>query len=296
MEEALEMDSHSDRSLDILRYLDHQLKGKELEAFLAHLEGCPECKAQLTEEQALSRLLQNSGPLYTASPALQARVAAVLGEADQAPVRLRSQNMMSRSWRSLVQWAPNWRLAVPVALALVVGLIFIPNAVQHVNAASYVSAAATAHRSYLEGSLPLEINSDSPEKVTAWFAGKLPFTFHLPSSQRDLNTPSIYRLIGARLVNYHGSRAALVTYKTVQKQPISLLVTSSKLAPVVGGDEVHDGSLTFHYHTNQGFKVITWTARGLAYALVSDVSGSPRESCLVCHQSMADHDTFKAGS
>jgi anti-sigma factor RsiW len=289
-EEALEMDSHSDRSVDILRYLDNQLEGEKLVAFLAHLEGCQECKAQLEEEKALSGLLRNSGPLYTAPAALQARVAAVL---DQAPARRRTSESF---WRSLIPWAPDWRLAIATALVIVAGLIFIPDAVQHVNAASYVSAAATAHRSYLDGSLPLEIQSDSPKVVTAWFSGKLPFTIHLPSPQGDLNAPSVYRLAGARLVSYRGSNAALVTYKTLQKQPISLLITSSNLAPVAGGDEVRDGSLTFHYHTNQGFKVITWTARGLAYALVSDVAGSARGSCLVCHQSMADHDAFKPGS
>jgi hypothetical protein len=79
----------------------------------------------------------------------------------------------------------------------------------------------------------------------------------------------------------------------VRNQPISLLVVSAKFATVAGGDEVHSGTLTFHYHTDDGFAVITWISGSNAYALVSDVTGSARGSCLVCHQSMADHDSFR---
>jgi hypothetical protein len=96
------------------------------------------------------------------------------------------------------------------------------------------------------------------------------------------------------LVNYRGNPAALVTYEK-ENQAISLLVASSSSAPVAGGDEVRFGALTFHYRTENGFKVITWSNHGLSYALVSNVSGSARESCLVCHQNMADHHTFKPG-
>jgi anti-sigma factor RsiW len=298
MEEAHEMDSCSHHSVDILRYLDDELSGKELEAFLVHLSTCQKCRERTEGERALSSLLRESRPLYTAPLELRARLSAVL---DHPPVRSRTSQWLGRflptlrrSWQGLAQLSPGWTVALPAMLVIIVGLIFLPDAVQHVRAASYVSAAAAAHRNYLAGNLPPEIRSDSPEVVTAWFSGRLPFNFRLPSSQRDLSGRPMYHLTGASLVNYRGSHAALVTYKTPQKDPISLLVTSSKLAAVAGGDEVRSGALTFHYQTDQGFKVITWTNEGLAYALVSDVSSSPRGSCLVCHQSMADRDAFKS--
>jgi anti-sigma factor RsiW len=294
------MDSCSDNNLDILRYLDNQLNSREMEAFCAHLRTCKECTVQMEAEQVLSRLLRDSAPLYTAPLALHARVSTVL---DHTPARSRvSQRFphhvlpaMRRAWRGLAHWAPSWSLALPALLVIVAGLIFIPGVTRQVSAASYVSAAAAAHRGYLDGNLPLEIQSESPEAVTAWFSGKLPFTFRLPSSQRDLTTRSIYTLTGARLVDYKGSEAAFVTYTSVQNQSVSLLLASAKFATVAGGDEVHSGNLTFHYHSDDGFKVITWVSGSIAYALVSDVSGSARGSCLVCHQSMADHDLFRAG-
>ncbi len=298
MEEAFKMDSCSHHNLNILRYLDHHLNNQELEAFFAHLKTCHKCRARMEEEQALSCVLRKARPLYAAPLALRVRVSAVL---NRPPARYRILQRLyarvlptMRSWRGMAQAAPGWALALPPVLAALLGLTLLPDAVQKVSAASYVSAAVKAHRNYLDGNLPPEIQSDSPDVVTAWFSDKLPFPFRLPSPQPDLGSGPSYRLIGARLVTYHNNHAALVSYQTVRKDAISLLVTSNKLAAVAGGDEVRSGALTFHYRTDSGFKVITWINAGLAYALVSDVAGSPRGSCLVCHQNMADHEAFKA--
>jgi mycothiol system anti-sigma-R factor len=294
------MDSCSDHSLDILRYLDTQLTGSELEAFSAHLKTCKECTVQMEAEQALSRVLRNSRPLYTAPVALRARISTVLNQAQaQSPIPQRfPRNVlpaMRDAWRGLAHWAPSWSLTLPALLVIVAGLIILPGVTRQVSAASYVSAAAAAHRGYLNGNLPMEIRSESPEVVTAWFSNKLPFTFSLPSSQRDPANRSIYTLTGGRLVNYKGSQAAFVSYTSARKQPVSLLVASAKFAAVAGGDEVHAGTLTFHYHSDDRFKVATWVSDGVAYALVSDVSGPSQGSCLVCHQNMADHNSFRTG-
>jgi hypothetical protein len=170
-------------------------------------------------------------------------------------------------------------------------LAFVPNAARQVRAADYVETAVTTHRSYLDGNLALGIRSDSPEQVTSWFTGKVPFQFRLPQSTPG-SIPT-YQLAGASLVSYRGSPAALVVYEK-HNERISLLVASSQSAVVAGGEEVRSGALTFHYRTDQGFKVVTWSNHGLTYALVSAVAGSARESCMVCHQSMADHQNFRS--
>jgi hypothetical protein len=141
--------------------------------------------------------------------------------------------------------------------------------------------------------LPLQLRSNSPEQVTAWFGGKVPFPFRLPKSQVTPDSLSAYNLTGASLVKYHGKPAALVTYQK-QEDKISLLVASSHSAVVAGGEGIRSGNLTFHYRTDQGFKVVTWGTHGLSYALVSSIGGSARESCMVCHQSMADRLNFSS--
>jgi hypothetical protein len=165
--------------------------------------------------------------------------------------------------------------------------------VQRSRADNYIEAAVAAHRSFLNGSLPLEVQSDLPSVVTAWFAGKVPFTFRLPSSAEESEHQQAYRLTGGRLVNYKGGYAALVAYQ-MQRQKISLLVSSSRSTVAAGGEEVPSGGIVFHYRKQASFNVITWSNHGLTYALVSSLAGSGRQSCLVCHQSMADGAHFSA--
>ena len=283
-------------SLKALRYLDDRLQGQELRDFRAHLEVCPNCRASVETERALSRLLHRSRPLYSAPPALRARVA-VLVEKHSGPI-LASENFYKRLLRSVgngfadpVRRVVRLRLLAATLAVTAMLLAFVPNAVRQLRAADYVETAVTTHRSYLDGNLALGIRSDSPEQVSSWFTGKVPFPFRLPQSTPG-SIPT-YQLAGASLVSYRGSPAALIIYEK-QKERISLLVASSQSAAVAGGDEVRSGALTFHYRTDQGFKVVTWSNHGLTYALVSAVAGSARESCMVCHQSMADHQNFRS--
>jgi hypothetical protein len=79
----------------------------------------------------------------------------------------------------------------------------------------------------------------------------------------------------------------------MKNERISLLVAPNKAAEAYGGEEIRSGGLTFHYHTKAGFNVITWSTHGLTYALVSELHTSARQSCLVCHQNMADKNEFR---
>jgi len=281
-----------DNGVNLLRYLDDQLSGQELETFCAHLQNCLTCKVRLEEERTLSTVLQRSRPLYRAPEELRSQVREILehpaasGAAGTCErlIRILQRPLLNR-WPHL----PGWGMWVPTLVVLTLCLIFAPGVVRRVHAANYVETAVSVHRSYLEGSLAPEIQSDSPTLVSAWFAGKVPFDFRLPAA-RDGNP--VYRLTGARLVGYRGHTVALVIYET-QREKISLLVASTESAAIAGGDAVRSGNLLFHYFSREKFKVITWSNHGLSYALVSSLSASARESCLVCHQNMADRDVYR---
>lgn len=289
-------DEYRDKTL---RYLDDDLHGQELAEFRSHLEACADCRTVLEAEQALSRLLHRSRPLYSAPVALRSRVSAAVmqhyaSQPTQVGIFLGAMHKLQRVLVDPVRRASSIRVMALVVLLLGFLFAFIPSVLRQVRAASYVETAVAMHRSYLDGNRPLTLRTGSPELVTTWFTDKVPFQFRLPNAQSARNGPLSYRLTGASLVNYGGNPAALVIYEK-EGQAISLLVASSKSAVVAGGDEVRFGTLTFHYRTDDGFKVVTWSNHGLSYALVSSVSGSARESCLVCHQNMADHHNFRSG-
>jgi anti-sigma factor RsiW len=289
------MSHYDESSTDILLYLDNALAGQRLEDFLAHLADCSICRERLQEEQALSALLHKTRPLYFAPQVLRARVTAAVTQQASAgsPISARSsktRTQKSTRWlRGVTRPVLGWKPLVAMTLVLTLGLVFIPGAVQRVRANDFVAAATEIHRNYLDGALPLQCRSRSPEVVTDWFAGKTPFHFQLPISQSVPEGKALYWLTGARLVSYKGNPAALVAYETPTEK-ISLLVASSKSVAVAGGEELRSGGLTFHYRSGADFEVITWTNHGLAYALVASLTGSPQHSCLVCHQNMADHN------
>jgi mycothiol system anti-sigma-R factor len=283
-------------SAKTLLYLDKALTGPELEEFRIHLNSCSNCREYVKAEEALSYLLHRSRPLYSAPDTLRSRVSAVADSHRTANGNFeRTHQRVFQEVKRLLSGNTN-RLpgfAAPALAALIIGLCLaiVPSVMRQARAADYVEAAVAHHRGYLNGTLEAGLRSTSPDLVTAWFAGKVPFDFRLPTPQAYPENKPTYQLTGARLVKYNGNHAALVTYESANDK-ISLLVASSKVAVVAGGDEVRFSSLIFHYRTNSGFKVITWSNHGLAYALVYSASEQARSSCLVCHQNMADNRSF----
>jgi mycothiol system anti-sigma-R factor len=289
----------SDFGANVELYLDKELNGRELEEFRSHLEECEICRSDLEAEEKLSDLLRRSRPLHYAPDALRDRVAQLMAvsvpSAGCTPPRLRKriQKVLTWPFRAIGHGAYRWPVLVAAILLIAAGLLPVPGILRKVSANSYIETAVATHRCSLNGELPLEIKSESPEAVTAWFAGKVPFDFRLPSSTQGPAHEQLYRLIGGRLVNYKGGYAALVSYQ-MQQQKISLLVSSSNSAVAAGGEEVPSGGIVFHYNKREGLTVITWSNHGLTYALVSSFPGSGRQSCMVCHQNMANGDYFSA--
>jgi hypothetical protein len=80
----------------------------------------------------------------------------------------------------------------------------------------------------------------------------------------------------------------------MRKRPISLVVTSASAAVPRGGERIVAKGITFHYDSIDGLKVITWTDRGLTYALVSDLEERGQRSCIVCHQGTKDQDFIES--
>jgi anti-sigma factor RsiW len=144
--------------------------------------------------------------------------------------------------------------------------------------------AADTHLRYTRGQLPLEVGSERPETVSRWFAGRVPFNLTLPDYPVGPGERKPYTLLGGRLVAFRDDYAAYVAYR-MDDRPISLLVTSARLALPAGGDTVPFGSLVFHQQSVNGLKTITWTDKGLTYSMAFDLSVNGAQSCGVCHGS-----------
>jgi anti-sigma factor RsiW len=282
-------------------YFDEELDSRERANFEAHLHTCKACSAIVDAERAFLETVRRPQPLYVASESLRARVEKVISE--MPPVAAAPPSLKHRIQKSLAQVstkraAPTirWSLA---AAAIVI--LMLPSAIwlitrqdnntqfSGLRPSNFALMAADNHLRHTRGQLPLEITTNGPERISEWFANKVRFSVKLPNYQEVSGQEKLYSLEGARLVGYEGDYAAYVAYQ-MRTRPISLVITSAAIAQPSGGEEIKARGLTFHYDAIQGLKVITWSDRGLTYALVSDLDERGQESCVVCHQGAKDQD------
>jgi anti-sigma factor RsiW len=262
-------------------YLDNELLGEERAAVETHLQECASCAAIFERELSFINAIRESGPLHVASPEFRARVQETLEGSKRAVSRPR--------------FASRRRLALAIAAALIVVLV-LPVVIWRTvsrsgqpTPSSFALMAADTHLRHARGQLPLEVETGTPQRISDWFANKVNFSVKLPNYQESSGQEKLYTLEGARLVGYKDDYAAYVAYRMKQR-PISLVITSDSVAKPSGGEAIVARGLTFHYNAIQGLKVITWSDRGLTYALVSDLEERGQQSCIVCHQGTRDQD------
>ena len=285
-------------------YLDDELEAQECGNITVHLADCASCRASFDSERRLLENVRGCGPLHVAPPDLRARVEELLNDrpmARFAPPELRER--IRRTVEHFSSRSPRLRFARPaiamaavLTVAVLVGLWQLERnyrlPVLH-GPSQFAMMAADTHQRHIRGQLPLELVSDVPEQISNWFAGKVPFTVKLPNYQESSGQEKTYQLEGARLVGYRNDYAAYVAYQ-MRTRPISLVVTSDKVAQPTDGEQIVAQGITFHYNSINGLKVLTWSDRGLTYALVSDLEERGQESCVVCHQGVKDKDFIES--
>jgi anti-sigma factor RsiW len=271
-------------------YLDDELRGNERANLEAHLPECETCAAIFARELNFLNTIRESGPLHVASPELRAKVEEILGEgktvsrvpvAEQGPSRRRSRF--------------SWLVAAAAGILVVLVPVLIWRIVRQIDTpavgapSSFAMMAADTHLRHMRGQLPLEMESGSPQEISNWFSNKVNFSVKLPNYQESSGQEKIYMLEGARLVGFQNDYAAYVAYR-MRERHISLVITSDSVAHPSGGEVIPSRGLTFHYNAIDGLKVITWSDRGLTYALVSDLEERGQQSCIVCHEGTKDRD------
>jgi anti-sigma factor RsiW len=285
-------------------YLDDELEASECREIEAHLSGCDSCRASFGSERRLLETVRGFGPLHVAPPALRERVEKLVD--NLPPARVAPPELRERISRALGNFnlrnsgVPHARLimalAAVVAIAIAIGLWQLNRKsleLRFNGPSEFAMMAADTHQRHMRGQLPLELVSDAPEKISSWFAGKVPFLLKLPNYQESSGQAKIYQLEGARLVGYKNDYAAYVAYQ-MRTRPISLVVTSERVAQPTDGEQIVAKGITFHYNSINGWKVLTWSDRGLTYALVSDLEERGQQSCLVCHQGVKDRDFIES--
>jgi anti-sigma factor RsiW len=194
-----------------------------------------------------------------------------------------------RRW-PVVRW-----LVPALALVVIAGILTSRprTSLALLSSADFAEFAVRTHQQHAQGSLPLDVRSDSQQTVNEWFQQKLPFSLALPASIASPDEARPNHLEGARLVQIGSETAAFIAYRMQTGSaslPVSLMVAPDSVAVASGGVEVSFKKVSFHYGMVQGYRVVTWSLHGLTYALVSQEAGGTQRSCMVCHSAMKDRD------
>jgi anti-sigma factor RsiW len=199
--------------------------------------------------------------------------------------------MPAPSRRRVLIW-----LIPAIALVVIVGVVseMWSSSGAALSGLKFAELAVRAHREHEQGKLELEVRSDSQDTINEWFRQKSEFALTLPASPAAPGETRPYRLEGARLMQVGTKSAAFIAYHgqpgKVQTDDVSLIVVPDSGAVASGGVEVDFEKVSFHYRTVEGYKVVTWSVHGLAYALVSQEGNRTQRSCMICHSAMRDRD------
>jgi anti-sigma factor RsiW len=273
----------ADHSSQIQLYLDNELTGSDAEEFLAHLDPCESCRREMEEAESFSRRLKQARPFAVASAALRERIEKLVATQaalePEMPVQQSKVLVMSSRKKTI-----RYSLAFAAMLLLVVGGRLLVSRVRvESNANSFVATAMDSHRALSDAALKLDVQSESPSVVSAWFSQRVSFPFRMPNAGIAADDLAKYKLCGGRLVTFGGERAALLVFR-VSQNPVTVLITPDRHARAIGGNVTYSGGIKFHALDRDRMHVVTWENKNLTYALTSNITGSTARACSSCHE------------
>jgi anti-sigma factor RsiW len=276
------MMEHDDFSAEIQIFLDGELATQDEAELLSHLEGCASCRQQMEEAKAQSELLKRARPYQAAPAALREQILEMTRKETAQQQALGPKvirPVFTRTRSDILQMAVG--LAAMLCL-IAVGLFTLRHQRVEAKADSFIATALDTYRGIASQSMQLDVRSDSPEVVSAWFAHRVSFPFRMPNAGMASEDRAKYKLVGGRLVTFDGAPAALLAFR-MSEQTVGILITSTKQARAVGGKMMYSSGIGFHSTDRDQAHVVTWENQNLTYALVSADPMTGKRSCSTCH-------------
>ena len=230
-------------------YFDGELDLVRTVEFEEHVKDCPECAAELREQQMLRQSLQSSDLYERAPGSLRARIQAQLPAAKAQP------KLISMQRRPVLEWLA---VAAAIVIAVVIGIRVIPNIGGQGQTNLLAQEIVASHIRSLQPSHLYDVESTDQHTVKPWFDGKLDFSPPVVDLASDG-----FPLVGGRL-DFIGERnvAALVYQR--RKHFINVFVWP---------DSTRSDS-THAVESQQGYNVMRWSHDGFQFWAVSDVGAS----------------------
>jgi anti-sigma factor (TIGR02949 family) len=232
-------------------YLDDELDEATTAQLTQHLGACPACASLVAERNALRAAIRQL-PRHPAPTSLRRSIHRELESAGRV--------FAVKPPHALSWWQAGGLAGLAATLAFALGLW--AGAPRELDLREQVIARHVA--SLAEPGQVVAVASTDRHVVKPWFAGKLDFA----PPVRNLSEHG-FTLVGGRVDELAGRPAAAIVYR-LRKHEINLFVF--RAATLV--DQPMAAS------TMRGFALVSWTAGGLGFAVISDVD--PRELLRFC--------------
>lgn len=259
-------------------YVDCELTGEERRSFLAHVALCAKCEESLREAESLSRQIRAARSSIVAPEFLRD---AVLQAMQQHKRKDTCEGRPVTEKTAFTSRTLRIAMAGTVLLLVAVHIPVIRQVLPR-KAETMIETAVRVHRELSKGSALLDISSDSPQAVAAWFQSRVSFPFRMADSGIATNLTAKYKLTGGRLLSVKGEHVAMVVFR-LPSEIATLSVGPENLMRASGGTVVESGGVTLHNRDIGSLHIVTWNTKGLGYVLTfaGNVPGSQR--CSSCH-------------
>jgi anti-sigma factor RsiW len=222
-------------------YVDGELESAAVAELDGHLGGCPDCARLRDDRRALSAEIRAGAPYFRAPEHLRSAIGRALRP---EPVRPRR----APAW---TLWGAIAGVAAAAGLVLGVWLGRPPS-----DGPPHDAIVARHVASLAPGATLVDVTSSDRHTIKPWFAGRTDFA----PLVTDLSKEG-FALVGGRLDRVADHAAAVVVYR-IRNHYVNLFMwrASTGAAEPVALEQA------------RGFEVATWSAAGVRYTAISDVS------------------------
>jgi len=227
----------ADQELLLNAYIDDELDAANTARLDAHIAGCSACRDELERLRTAHQLIAGEGVRYEAPDALRSRIGRTIHAERAAGPTSRGRG----SW-----WAPALGGAIAASLAM---LLLLPLQQQR----RLDDELIAGHVRSLQVEHLTDVQTSNEHLIRPWFNGKIDFAPPVP----ELAAQG-FPLAGGRLDYVDGKTVAAIVYKR-RLHSINLFVWAAA-----------DGAE--RRVQKDGYSVSEWSARGLRYSAVSDIS------------------------
>jgi anti-sigma factor RsiW len=265
---------------NIQLYIDGELTGEECEDFLSHVGKCVQCSQALKEAEALSLRVRSARPSVTAPNSLRVAVMRAIQNAERTRIE---PGVTAKQTTPISAWSA---AAIAAVLTLGVGSVFMYQRHQQNEAGALLKTAAFTYQELKRNALPLDIATDSSEKLATWFQSRVSFPFHMANSGIASDMTAQYKLIGGRLLIVDNEPLAMVVF-SLSDDVVTMLVGPEHLMKASGGTVIQSAGIALHSRNEGSLHLVTWNNRGLIYVLASTPSMGNSQQCSSCHRDSA---------